>query len=539
MRVFSRIVRIMAAAGLVGVVLLLAPGLAQAARPNIVIIQTDDQNARTAKATFRKYLGGRALVMPNTVREIFNAGTEFDNYYATSPTCAPSRASLLTGQYPQNSGLITNSGLDGGWPGWQNLPAYEDNLPVALQEAGYRTSHFGKFINGYWRTAENEIETTVPPGWDNWFTTSFVSNMVHYGYQMNDNGVARTGFGDPLYTFDTGVDPKRCTVETLTRQSLARGCHYQADTLTRAAVREIRRNVEEPLFMQVDYEGPHGDIRPPVGPQPATRHYGTTAWTPVDRPPNFDEADMSDKSAVIQNSAPVRMGFARYQWLKHYYRRYLASLRAIDDGVGAIVETLRQTGKLDDTYIFFLSDHGSFLGEHRFDHAKFMPYDGASRVAMAVRGPGVPAGGRSGELVANIDIAPTVLQVVGASADWQMDGRTLRPFWRDPLRRTRRPVGITFVDTAPEPARGGATVSAAAPKFAYRGFRVGPYKYFRFNVSGQEELYDMEQDPWELENRINSPEYIQAKQYMQAFLPIVDRCVGAECRAPLMQWPEP
>jgi arylsulfatase A-like enzyme len=537
--VSGRALRLLAAAAFAGLVLALSPGLAHSARPNIVIIQTDDQNARTAKATLRKYLGGRALVMPNTVNEVFRKGTEFTSYYATSPTCAPSRASLLTGQYPQNSGLATNGGLDGGWAGWQSLPAYEDNIAVALQQAGYRTSHFGKFLNGYWNTTEDKVETTVPPGWDNWFTTSYVSQMLHYGYQVNDNGLPRTRFGNPLYTPDIGVDPKRCTVETLLKQSIAKGCNYQADVLTRAAVREIRRNAAEPLFLQIDYEGPHGDVRPPVGPQAATRHVGTTAWTPLERPPNFNEADMTDKSPGIQNSAPVRMGFVRYQWLKYYYLRYIASLRAIDDGVGAIIETLRQTDKLDDTYIFFLSDHGSFLGEHRFDHAKFMPYDGASRVAMAVRGPGVPAGRRSGELVANIDIAPTVLQLTGATADWQIDGRSLRPFWRDPLRRTRRPVGIGFVNLAAEPNSGGASVSAAAPKFGYRGFRVGPYKYFRFVASGEEELYDMKRDPWELDNRSASPEYIQAKQYMQAYLPQVDTCAGAGCRAPLPAWPLP
>ncbi|MEX0620782.1 MAG: sulfatase-like hydrolase/transferase [Solirubrobacterales bacterium] len=524
---------------LVGVALSAAPGFAQAARPNFVIIQTDDQNARTAKATLRKYLGGRALVMPNTVREIFRGGTEFSDYYVTTPTCAPSRASLLTGQYPQNSGLTENFGSGGGWSGWRNLPANQSNLPVALQEAGYRTSHFGKFINGYWQVDENRVETTVPPGWDNWFTTSYVSQALHYGYQVNDNGVARGGYGNPMYNANLGTDPERCSVETLLRQGNANGCRYQADVITRAAVREIRRNSGESLYLQIDYEGPHGDGRPPVGPQPATRHVGSTAWTPVARPPNFNESDMSDKSSVIQNSAPERMGFIRFQWLKYYYLRYLASLRAIDDGVGAIIETLRQTGKLENTYIFFLSDNGVFLGEHRFDHGKFLPYDGASQVAMAVRGPGVPGGGRSGELVANIDIAPTLLQLAGTSADWPVDGRTLIPFWRDPSRETRRPVGSTFARLQAELEPDEASLSAASPVLDYRGFRVGPYKYFRFNESGEEELYDMSRDPWELRNRINSPAYIQVKQYMRTHLPVVDGCVGAGCQAPLPQWPSP
>ena len=523
----------------VGIALLAAPGFAGAARPNFVVIQTDDQNSRTAKATLRKYLGGRVPIMPNTVGEIFRGGTEFPNYYVSSPVCAPSRASLLTGQYPKNNGLVANFGEEGGWSGWRNLPANETNLPVALQEAGYRTSHFGKFLNGYWQTENNQVETTVPPGWNNWFTTSFDSQTLHYGYQVNDNGLGRTRFGNPLYTATSGLDPKRCSAESLLRQSIANGCHYQADVMSRAAVREIRRNSDQPFYLQIDYEGPHGDIRPPMGPQPATRHVGSTAWTPPEQPPNFNEEDMSDKSPEVQEAAPNRMGFIGFQRFKYYYLRDLASLRAIDDGVGAIIETLRQTGRLENTYIFFLSDNGVFLGEHRFYQGKFLPYDGATRVAMAVRGPGVTPGGRSAELASNVDVAPTILQLAGANASWQIDGRSLRPFWRDTSLRTRRATGIAYSRSTVDPEVGRAGVSAVAPSLNYRGFRVGPYKYFRFDLSGQEELYDLRRDPWELRNRINSPEYIQVGQYMRAFLPAVDNCTGNSCRAPLPPWPEP
>ena len=539
LRITRRVSRLFAATGLTAAALIAAPGLAQAARPNIVVIQTDDQNARTVKATFRKASGKKARVMPNTVKEIFKAGTEFRNYYATTPLCSPSRASLLTGQYPHNHGLTENDPPVGGWTGMKNLAAYSSNLPVALQQAGYRTSHFGKFTNGYYDVDNNRVEKVVPPGWDNWFTTSFTRGALFYGYEVNDDGSARRGFGDPLYEYQTGLDPRRCDIVTLTRQRFARGCRHLTDTMTRAAVKEIRKNAGEPLYLQIDYQAPHGDVRPPVGPQPATRHAGSMGRTALPRPANYNEADISDKSQLIRDVAPARLDYQRNQRLKRTYRRYTASLRAVDDGVGAIIKTLRNAGELDNTYIFFLSDHGYFLGEHRFSASKFLPYDASARVAMAVRGPDVPAGGRSEELVGNVDIAPTALRLAGTDAGFEVDGRPLRQFWRDPEKESRRPLGLAFPAPEVERPAGGASVSAAAPPLRFDGFMVGPYKYFRFADGGEAELYDLQRDPWELQNVIDSPAYAEVRQYMENRLPQVAGCSGAGCRRWLSQWPVP
>ena len=409
---------------------------------------------------------------------------------------------------------------------------------MALQNAGYRTSHFGKFLNGYYDTAHNKVETTVPPGWDNWFTSSYNRGTLFYGYEINDNGTPRKEYGNPFYGRDTGLDPKRCSVETLTRQSLADGCRYLTDTMTRAAVKEIRRNAGRPLFVQVDYQAPHGDIRRPAGPQPASRHAGAMSRTSLPRPANYNEADVSDKSQLIQGYATPRLDYDRNQRLKKSYRRYIASLRAVDDGVGAIIKTLEQTGELDNTYIFFVSDHGYFLGEHRFDAAKFLPYEASARVAMAVRGPGVPARGRAEQLAGNIDIAPTALRLARASAFWEMDGRSLKPFWEDPGTVSRRPLNLDF-PPPPSAKPGGASVSAIAPALRFNGYLAGPYKYFRYYDGGEAELYDLERDPWELENRIDTPEYVQVRQYMEAYWSRVNDCAGDDCRKWLPQWPGP
>lgn len=199
--------------------------------------------------------------------------------------------------------------------------------------------------------------------------------------------------------------------------------------------------------------------------------------------------------------------------------------------------------------MFVLSDHGVYFGEHRFSRAKFLPYDAAARVAMAVRGPGIPAGTKVREVVGNIDVPATVLRLAGIQARYEVDGRPLGRFWRNPGERTRRPYEISlFVDTDDPGAGAGrdrrseppddAAASARAPAVNYRGFRVGPYKYVRYR-NGARELYDLERDPWELRNRIDSARYADVRSYMARHLREVLDCQGESCRRELPPWPAP
>lgn len=533
-------VRLLAIIALATLAVFLAPGISRAEQPNIVIIQTDDQSARTVKAEYRGRDGVFRKVMPNTLRGIFNRGTEFRNYYATAPVCSPSRASLLTGQYPNNSGLTGNDGSNGGWQGFRSLPLFNQNMAVSLDAAGYRTSHFGKLINGYYDGNLGQVDTTVPPGWDRWFTTAFLPGTRYYGYQVNDNGWPAGPFGNPNYRYrGRGTDSRKCSEELLVEPRRGLKCRYLTDVMTRAVVKEIKRKPRKPMFIQVDYQAPHGDVVKPVGPQPATRHTGSASRTPLPRRANFNEADISDKPQLIQGFAPFRLDSFEISRLTGSYRKTLESLRSVDDGVGAILDTLEKTGELDNTYVFYLSDHGYFLGEHRFHIAKFLPHEASSKVAMAVSGPGVPGRQKSQEVTGNIDIAATVMKLAGAKPGYQVDGRTLRPFWRDPLRTSRRPLGISLENlSGAEDNQGEASISAKAPALRFTGFRVGPYKYVKY-AQGGVELYDLERDPLELENVAESPLYSTVRVYMELHLPAVEKCSGSGCRADLPLWPEP
>lgn len=533
-----KILKAFAAGGLATAAMVGVPGLAQAARPNIVVIQTDDQSPRTAKARYVSQSGRSHLAMPNTVKKIFRGGTEFKNYYTTTPICSPSRASMLTGQYPQNDKLTGNGGEHGGWEGWQNSPGYTRNMPAMLQKAGYRTAHVGKFVNGYYDQANDRVDTTVPPGWSSWFTTAYLPGTRYYGYPVSHNGKALPRFGNPNYKSDgPGIDPKFCTAKLLIKVHRNPRCNYLTDVMAHQAVKEIRKSKGKPFYLQVDFQGPHGDVKPPKGPEPATRHLHTADRTPLPRPKNFNEADTSDKPELLQNLAPNRMDRKEIKHLKDSYRRQLESLRAVDDGVGAILKTLRRTGRLSNTYVFFMSDHGYFLGEHRYESGKFMPYEETATVSMAVRGPGVPAHRRAGEITGNIDIAPTALKLAGVSPNYKLDGRSLKQFWKHSNRTTRRPIGIAL-GVLPHTSRTSASVSAKAPILNFRGFRVGPYKYVEYERGGAE-LYDLKRDPFELNNQVGSARYAAVRTYMKKHLPEVAECKASGCRAELPPWPKP
>jgi len=523
---------------LLGLALARSPAVAAAQRPNFVVIQTDDQNASTLKGHYRNRAGAYHRIMPNTLDGIVRSGAEFRNHYASSPVCSPSRASLLTGQYPHSSGLLRNDGPFGGWTGWQALPAWRHNVPVALNRAGYRTAHFGKLINGYYDGPNRRVDRTVPPGWDRWFTTAFMPGARYYGYEVNDDGRAVGPIGNRNYRMGgPGVDPASCTAAKLLAGPGRGRCKHLTDVMTKAAIREIRTSGRRPFLLQIDYQAPHGDVRPPSGPTPLTRHAGSAARTPLPRTASFNEADMSDKPAFLREAAGRQLGPRAINRLTRYYRRYVEALRGVDDGVGAILKALRETGQLKNTYVFYLSDHGLFFGQHRFNQAKFLPYDDASKVAMAVRGPGIPAATKVNELTGNIDVPATLLRLSGVEPGYAVDGRPLGRFWRNPERRTRRPFEISlFVGDDAAPNR--AAVSGRAPAVNYRGFRVGPYKYIRYR-NGARELYDLSRDPEELNNRIDKPRYAEVERYMASHLQRVISCGGASCREELPPWPSP
>ncbi len=533
----------MALLGLAAVsALALALGDTQAAakrkqRPNIVVVQTDDQTIDELYASYTNALGQTIAAMPNTLRLVAGRGATLSRYYVSYPLCCPSRVTLLTGRYAHNHNVRGNVQPNGGYNGFRARAAFSHNLAVWLRRAGYRTIHVGKYLNGY-ADAPYDDGTTIPPGWSAWHTALNVdSQHLFYGYRLNDNGNIDGPFGDPgnSETRDYGArDDPGCPFAPANGQP----CFYQTDVLTNIANQEVQATPRHrPFYLQLDYTAPHGDFRRPSGPEPAPRHYDSFVGVPRPhgRAQGFNETDASDKPRFIRDApylTPTELHAYRV-----YYEKALESLRSIDEGIAQLIGTLGATNRLHNTYVIVTSDNGFFFGEHRLAGGKFLAYEPSTHLPFLIRGPGIKRGVRSGELAANIDIAPTILDLAGAKADRSLDGRSIVPFVKRPRLRTRRPllfesfVEATDVETSGASRTGrGAQASISSPPKDYEGIRLGPWKYIEW-PTGEKELYNVAKDPYELHSRVREPNLFPIRNFLHRQLRRLEHCRGRHCRA--------
>jgi arylsulfatase A-like enzyme len=328
---------------------------------------------------------------------------------------------------------------------------------------------------------------------------------------------------------------------------------------------------EQPFYMQVDYTSPHGDFRKPAGPQPATRHIGRFAGAPLPdgRAEGFNEGNVNDKPRFIRE-APY-LNATEIHTYRVYYQNCLAALLSVDEGVKGIVDELGALGRLRNTYIIFTSDNGFFFGQHRLVGGKFLAYEPATHLPLIIRGPGIKPNTQSGQLVNTTDIAPTILELAEVAPDKSIDGVSLVPYAKDPTLRSRRPLLFeSFVQTddveangqapavtessTPERTAAGkalgkllsgaarkatgssaggnnaaAHASVVAPPKNYYGIRLGPYKYIEW-PDGEKELYDINKDPYELNNIVRNGDYAPIRNFMHQELERLEECKGRTCQ---------
>ena len=467
---------------------------ATATKPNVVVVMTDDQTVADLS------------VMPRTKKLIGDEGVTFGSSYVSYPLCCPSRTTLQTGQYAHNHGVEGNAAPNGGFARFKSDSA----LPVWLSSAGYTTGHIGKFLNGYGR----DNPTEIPPGWTEWYGSTDPSTYSMWGYTLNENGVLKT------YGSAANEDPAL----------------YQTDVYKQKAVDFVQRRAPEsaPFYLSVAFLAPHTErqvvdgvpiITPGEGnPRPAPRHNGAFANEPLPRDPGFNEPDVSDKPTWVRGK-PV-LGDAAVNQITANYRSRREALLSVDEAVEGIVGALRDSGELDNTYIVFTSDNGYFQGQHRIPQGKYAVYEPSTAVPLLMTGPSVRRDARSNELVANIDLAPTILDVTGASAvGVEPDGRSLMPFARDPQRRTGRPL---LHEALQAPDRPAEVVTAARRN--YHAIRTTRYVYVEY-FNGDRELYDLRVDPYQLRSVHDAPQYSETVRVLDRQLDVLKACSADSCRA--------
>lgn len=436
-------------------------------RPNIIFILADDLDARSI------------AFMPNLEALIREQGTSFTNYFVNVSLCCPSRSSILRGQYAHNHQVLTNRSPNGGYKRFRDLGHESSTVAVWLQAAGYRTALIGKYLNGY---PDND-PTHVPPGWDEW---DAVFNGHYISYEINENG--------RVVAYGTAEE------------------EYETDVLSRKATAFIRQSAGgPPFFIYLAPYAPHSPSRP------ARRHRDTFPGVTAPQPPSFNEADVSDKPAWVQ-ALPL-FGNSDIVDINARYRERLQSMLAVDEMIKSLIDTLAATHELDSTYIFFSSDNGYHIGEHRRKLTKNSAYDPDIHVPLIVRGPGVPLAQEVNELAINIDLAPTFAELAGATTPDFLDGRSLVPLLHnDPLPPGWPQAFIVEHWTNPSD-------NDSIPTF--QAVRTNDYLYVEY-ITGERELYDRRADPDELQNLYDTadPALIAAQA---ATLDALRDCAGTNC----------
>jgi len=440
-------------------------------RPNIVVILVDDMRWDDFGA------GGHPFVETPNIDRVANEGARFLNAFASTPLCSPSRASFLTGLYAHTNGIEDNLARD---ETSHLLPTF----PRVLDNDGYATAFIGKWHMGN--------DDSPRPGFDRW--------------------VAMRGQGE-------AVDPVLNIDGTRTPTT-----GYVTDVLTDFSVDFIEEHADEPFLLYVSHKAMHpnifqaddGSSRALPGGQPsgfvaAERHRGRYADAVIERRPNAS-VPISGKPALqrqIGNLPPLVPGGGTPD---RTVRGRLEMLLGVDESTGRILDALDAVGQLDNTVVVVAGDHGYFYGEHGLGGERRLAYEESARIPLLVRyPPGIPAGTTPAQLVMNIDVAPTLLELAGSTPARPLHGRSLVPLLGGEIADEWRSSLLIEYYTD--------TVFRRIVTMGYKAVRTDRYKYIDYlELEGMDELYDLENDPYELDNLISDPEYEAILAEMRAEL---------------------
>ncbi|MEV0347095.1 sulfatase [Nonomuraea sp. NPDC050680] len=441
-------------------------------RPNIVMVMADDLEY------------GALSYFPAIDQQLVQQGASFDRFFVSNSWCCPSRTTILRSQYVHSHGVLTNTAPEGGFDRFHTLGLEQSTIGTWMQQVGYRTALMGKFLNHY--PGDTATQTYVPPGWHEWDVP--VRNLYQeYGYRLNENGnLVDYGWGEQDYLSDVLAGKAR---NFITASS-------------------------DPFFLYLAPIAPHNPTNP------AVRNMDAFPWSQAPRTPSFNQADVSEEPEWLR-SRPL-ISPAGIDQVDERYRRRLRAMLGVDDLVNSVITALRDSGKLDNTYIFFTSDNGFHLGTHRLPQGKTTPFEEAIHVPLVVRGPGIEPGSTINEMTATVDLAPTFAALGGAAVPPFAEGRSLVPLLQGKRPSPwRRNVLIEFNRPA------NRSSAAQTPVPAYEALRTETHTYVRY-ATGEIQLYDLTRDPYELHNlaRFADPGLVLG---LQERLSRMHACSGAEC----------
>lgn len=417
-------------------------------RPNVVVILLDDVRTDDLERPF--------VDLPHIDR-LRGEAADFRNGFTVVPLCSPSRAALLTGQYPHNNTIVDNR--ERGEASHRLM-----TFPRLLHDAGYRTGFVGK-----WHMDHDD--DTRRPGFDRW--VSFEGQGEYFDPPLN-------------------VDGER-----------GRADGYITDVLSEHSVDFVEEAADgdAPFALVVAHKAVHPELdadgyrRFP----PAPRHAHMYDGVEVELSPAAEQG-AAGKPALARTEPWADPRAAPSETTETVVQDRLEMLSAVDGGVGDLLDALEDAGELDDTLVVLTSDQGFFYGEFGLEHERRLAYEPSIRVPMVVRFPGLAEGGsRPSGMALNIDVAPTALELAGVEVPSWMEGRSLAPLLRDGEPADWREEFLVeyYSDE----------VFPRTREMGYRAVRTGRYKYIRYEeLRGMDELYDLERDPHEMRNLLAGQE---------------------------------
>ncbi len=482
----------MAVMGLLAAFRPFVPSPAPARPKNIIYILADDHRYDFMGFT-GKVVG---LKTPNLDRLALN-GAHVRNAFVSTALCSPSRASILTGQFPHKHTVVDN---------FAPLPKGLKFFPQYLQRAGYKTAFLGKWHMGNTGDAPQ-------PGFDYWL--SFKGQGVYYNPTFNING-KQVAHGDSSYTTDLLTDYALKWLDAQHKGNGPAGAPVQS----------------QPFCLYLSHKAVHAEF------EPGRRHRGTYRAMPINYPRSMDltatdssrvfgpkpgaSTNASDRpgESLKTNLAdmPAWVKAQRYSWhgvdymyhgrirFNEFYRQYCETLLGIDESVGRILKWLEANGQLENTLVVYMGDNGFSFGEHGLIDKRHM-YEESMRVPLLVHCPAlIKPGTKLESVIQNVDIAPTLLAYAGLPKPDQMQGASFLPLLRGETIAWR---DRAFYEYYWEP-----DFPQTPTMF---GLRTNRYKYiFNHGVWDANELYDLQNDPLEVNNLIRSPEHQAVAQDMKA-----------------------
>jgi N-acetylglucosamine-6-sulfatase len=519
-------------------------------RPNIVVIYLDDMRVSDLK------------VMHNVNRLLRANGVTFSNSVVSTASCCPARATTLTGQYAHNTGVRHNAPPFGGYAAFKfGKQAAGETIPVWLERAGYRTVFFGKYMNHY---PHEPDKYEVPPGFTDWYglfeaahegRALSIYRQTRYGVrvQARDDERSLLDGRQAKIVFDMAPYGEQGDIFLYEGEET-----HQTEVLMDGAVNLFQRNDgSEPLYLSLWLTAPHAGGDGPVigGKNYPVKHRPVTTMPAapelarlqsllekgsdlgelgLEQSPAFNERDVTDKPPAFRSLPRLTPRDVKDIEIRNALR--LASLQSVDrripDLLAAIHRADARTGR--QSYIVFSSDNGFFLGEQRMAFEKNWHYGVSTDVPLIITGPGVVPNATVEAPVANIDLAPTILQMAGVvdTGAAQIDGRSLMPLLEYP---DHADASVSWDDRAL--LLEGFT--GRTRNFRYAAVRTKSYVYVEHYAHGDgttvefTELYDRKRDPSYEKNLLHgtvSPESQAVAWRLATLLDDLKSCAGEQCQ---------